>query len=283
MSIAASELILNEDGSIYHLGLHPEQVYPTIITVGDPDRVEIVSKYFDRIDFKKQKREFISHGGRIGNRDITVVSTGIGTDNVDIVINELDALVNIDLDTRTPKSDIRKLDIMRLGTSGTIRAEVEVDSLVLSRGAIGMDGLMHFYKRDKKPEELEMLTWEINWPLPPYYYSGSESLLARYTYHGIEGITVSNTGFYGPQSRRLRLDPASDNLFETLAGQSINGCPVTNLEMETSGIYGLCQLLGHNCLSINVIIANRSLGKFSNAPDKAVINMIETILEEASK
>ncbi len=282
MSIAASELILNEDGSIYHLGLLPEEVYPTIITVGDPDRVEKVSKYFDRINYKKQKREFVSHGGRIGNKEITVISTGIGTDNVDIVINELDALVNIDMSTRTPKTNPIKLDIMRLGTSGTIRTDIEVDSLVLSRGAIGLDGLMHFYKREQSPEELEMLTWDIDWPLPPYYYAGTESLLARYASRGYEGITVSNTGFYGPQSRRLRLDPALNNLFESLAGRTISGCPVTNLEMETSGIYGLCHLLGHNCLSINVIIANRALGQFSKNPGKAVINMIETILEEAS-
>lgn len=280
MSIAASELVINEDGSIYHLGLHPEQLYPTIITVGDPGRVEKVSKYFDHIDYRVNKREFVSHGGRIGDKQLMVISTGIGTDNVDIVLNELDALANIDFSNKSVKPDKLTLDIMRLGTSGTIIPEIEVNSIILSKISIGLDGLMHFYKRTPPKEETEMLQWNIKWPVPPYVNFASDHLLRKYKDIGIEGVTVSNTGFYGPQGRTLRLSPQVPDLFDRLADKTVSGCPITNLEMETSGIYGLCELLGHHCLSVNVILANRPKGQFSKDPYQSVEKMIKAVIEE---
>lgn len=279
MSIAASELVINEDGTIYHLGLHPDQLYPTVITVGDPGRVERLSRRFDRVDYRIQKREFVTHGGKLENKDIMVISTGIGTDNVDIVLNEIDALANIDFTTQMIKENHTSLDIMRVGTSGTILPHIEVDSIILSKGSIGLDGLMHFYQREKLKEEIELLTWDIRWPIPPYFNYGSPILFEKYKNIGIPGITVSNTGFYGPQGRTLRLNPTEKNLFDQLSGKSIGGSPITNLEMETSGLYGLCELLGHHCLSVNVILANRPNGKFSRDPYQSVEKMIDVVFE----
>lgn len=278
MPIASSELILNEDGSIYHLGLKPDEVASTIITVGDPDRVEVVSRHFDRIEVEVNKREFVSHTGYLGNKRITVISTGIGTDNIDIVLNELDALVNVDFTTREPKETLTSLDIIRIGTSGTLRSEVNIDEIILSQGAIGLDGLLHFYERTVDPNETALLVWDIPWPIKPYFYWGSEILLNKFQQLGSRGITLTNTGFYGPQSRRIRLEPKMENFFELISIKNIDGYKITNLEMETAGLYGLSALLGHHCISINAILANRSLGLFSKDPAKTIKSTIESVL-----
>ncbi|MCB0540529.1 MAG: nucleoside phosphorylase, partial [Bacteroidetes bacterium] len=254
--IKPSELILNDDGSIYHLHLLPEQIADTIITVGDPDRVEKVSKYFDKIEHKIQKREFVTHTGYIGNKRLTVISTGIGTDNIDIVINELDALVNIDLHTRQIKKDKKSLNIIRIGTSGTLQGEIDVDSIVLSSFGLGLDGLMNFYVSHNSDEEEEILlkiNKAVELPIKPCIAKGSEFLLNQIkTDSTYTGITISATGFYGPQGRTLRMQPKVANFIDELAQLKFdNNERITNLEMETSAIYGMGKVLGHHCLSVN--------------------------------
>lgn len=279
MPIAPSELILNEDGSIYHLGLLPGQLTSTVITVGDPERVEKVSRYFDAIDARIHRREFVTHVGRIGDHKLMVLSTGIGTDNVDIVLNELDALANIDFSTREISTEKRSLDIIRIGTSGAIDNSIAIDSVILSKGAIGLDGLLHFYERDISDTEDQLLSWDISWPIRPYYSPGSGKLLRRFESLGDQGITITNTGFYGPQSRSLRLKPRIAHFFEQLESRTISGYRMTNLEMETAGLYGLAELLGHHCVSINAILANRRLGLFSKDPGSIVERTIESALD----
>ena len=278
MPIAPSELILTDKGSIYHLDLRPEQIATTIITVGDPDRVELVSRYFDRVDYRVQHREFVTHTGMLGSKRINVLSTGIGTDNIDIVLNELDALVNVDFEKREIKKEKISLDIIRIGTSGTIRSEIEIDQIILSKGAIGLDGLMHFYERETDQCEDELLNWDIPWPIKPYMTWGSKKLLDQFSKLGEQAITISSTGFYGPQNRMIRLKPKVSNFFELLDNQIIDGSRIGNLEMETSGLYGLSEILGHECISINAIIANRALGVFSKDPAKTVKRTIESAL-----
>lgn len=278
MPIAPSELILTDKGSIYHLDLRPEQIATTIITVGDPDRVELVSRYFDRVDYRVQHREFVTHTGMLGSKRISVLSTGIGTDNIDIVLNELDALVNVDFEKREIKKEKISLDIIRIGTSGTIRSEIEIDQIILSKGAIGLDGLMHFYEREPDIWEEELLDWDIPWPIKPYMTWGSKKLLDQFSKLGEQAITISSTGFYGPQNRMIRLKPKVSNFFELLDNQIIDGSRIGNLEMETSGLYGLSEILGHECISINAIIANRALGVFSKDPAKTVKRTIESAL-----
>ena len=279
MPIAPSELILTDKGSIYHLDLRPEQIATTIITVGDPDRVELVSRYFDRVDYRVQHREFVTHTGMLGSKRISVLSTGIGTDNIDIVLNELDALVNVDFETREIKKEKVSLDIIRIGTSGTIRSEIEINQIILSKGAIGLDGLMHFYEREPDIWEEELLDWDIPWPIKPYMTWGSKKLLDQFSKLGEQAITISSTGFYGPQNRMIRLKPKVSNFFELLDNQIIDGSRIANLEMETSGLYGLSEILGHECISINAIIANRALGVFSKDPAKTVKRTIESVLQ----
>ncbi|MBK9025426.1 MAG: nucleoside phosphorylase [Saprospiraceae bacterium] len=279
MPIAPSELILTDKGSIYHLDLRPEQIATTIITVGDPDRVELVSRYFDRVDYRVQHREFVTHTGMLGSKRISVLSTGIGTDNIDIVLNELDALVNVDFEKREIKKEKISLDIIRIGTSGTIRSEIEINQIILSKGAIGLDGLMHFYEREPDIWEEELLDWDIPWPIKPYMTWGSKKLLDQFSKLGEQAITISSTGFYGPQNRMIRLKPKVSNFFELLDNQIIDGSRIANLEMETSGLYGLSEILGHECISINAIIANRALGVFSKDPAKTVKRTIESVLQ----
>ncbi len=279
MPIAPSELILTDKGSIYHLDLRPDQIATTIITVGDPDRVELVSRYFDSVDYRVQHREFVTHTGMLGSKRISVLSTGIGTDNIDIVLNELDALVNVDFDKREIKKEKVSLDIIRIGTSGTIRSEIGIDQIILSKGAIGLDGLMHFYERDHDKWEEELLDWDIPWPIKPYMTWGSNKLLDQFRELGEQAITISSTGFYGPQNRMIRLKPKVNNFFELLDDQTIDGYKISNLEMETSGLYGLSELLGHECISINAIIANRAIGVFSKDPAKTVKKTIESALQ----
>lgn len=286
MKIAESELILNADGSIYHLNLLPEDIANTIITVGDPDRVAYVSRYFDTIEVKKGKREFITHTGYLNKKRISVISTGIGTDNVDIVINELDALVNLDFENRTVKSKITSLDIIRIGTSGSIQPDIPVDEFLISEFAVGFDSLLHFYqsKHIQHADIREAIIKHTNWhsdKSKPYVVKFSESLGEKFI-SGLThlGFTATNVGFYGPQGRKLRIDVEDVLLNDKLSTFNFFGKRVTNMEMETAGIYGLARLLGHKAVSMNCIIANRSAGTFSKNPEEAVKNLIEYTLDK---
>ena len=280
MTLAPSEFILNEDGSIYHLHLQPHQIAQTIITVGDPDRVDTVTQHFDSIECSVQKREFKTTTGVYQGKRITVISTGIGTDNIDIVLNELDALVNIDFKTRMLKPEHTALQIIRLGTSGSIQKDIPVDAVLLSEKALGFDALLHFYQsKTVRDQDLEQaFVTHTNWNQEksiPYAVSANASLLKHFkTEAHYTGITATNVGFYGPQGRQLRLkteDSALNNKLETFEHK---GERITNLEMETSGIYGLSTLLGHQALSINAILANRATGVFSKNPANTVNQMI---------
>jgi len=282
--IAKSELIINEDGSIYHLNLKPGDIATTIITVGDPDRVEEVSKHFDTIDFKANKREFKTHTGTYKGKRITVISSGIGTDNIDIVFNELDALVNIDFKTRTIKKEHTTLTFIRIGTSGAIQKNIPVDSFLISEKAIGFDNLLHFYDTKNLLDHRfsDALKTHCNWsPLnaSPYVVNASKKLLLDFNDTlFIRGCTATNVGFYGPQSRVLRLKIKDENLNERLASFEYQDYKITNLEMETSGIYGLAALLHHHAISLNAILANRATQTFSDSPNQTVAKLITTTL-----
>lgn len=279
-----SELILNPDGSVYHLHLRPEHISNNIILVGDPDRVAKVSKHFDSIEFKNQKREFVSHTGYIGKTRMTVISTGIGTDNIDIVLNELDALVNIDLKTKTEKEVKTSLNFIRIGTSGTLRPEIPCDTVLYSEYGLSLDGLMNFYKLENSSFEKKFLD-AVNVKVPnlqisPRISKCSDKLMNFFEKENIiKGVTASCTGFYGPQDRILRAQPVITNFVDKLAEVTVDGHRITNLEMETGAIYGLSNILGHHCLSINTIIANRITKKFSKEPKKAVENAIINTLD----
>ncbi len=283
-----SELIVNKNGSIYHLQLHPAQVADTVLTVGDPARVAAVSKYFDRIESKTAHREFITHTGWLGDKRLTVVSTGIGTDNIDIVLNELDALVNIDFQTRTPNPEAKQLNIIRIGTSGALWAGAGVDSFVVSAIGIGLDNLLHFY--DYKPEiaENELLqqfyAFFPTTPLPAYAFSANKDLINALENIGNQGITLTSSGFYAPQGRHLRtIGKLNTELLDCLNDFQYKNWRITNFEMETAAIYGLSALLGHRALSCNVILANRILRQFSPDPTAAVDRLIRIVLEKISE
>jgi len=287
--IDSSELIITDEGCVYHLDVHPNEIANTIITVGDPGRVPEVSKLFDEITSKRQHREFVTHSGRIGNKKISVVSSGIGPDNIDIVINELDALVNIDFETRTIKEDFTPLQIFRLGTSGALQEDIPLDTLVLGTMALGLDNLMHYYKHHENEIEQKIKDAFIqhvgleNKPIVPYVVDGCENLWQHFDDQYTKGITVTCPGFYAPQGRQLRLEPAIGNLIDQLPTFKSEGRRITNFEMETSAIYGLSKLLGHQYLSINTIVANRPLGTFTKDGAKSVEHMIETSLEIIEK
>jgi len=287
--IAASELILNPDGSVYHLNLKPENIAQDIIFVGDQDRVEKITQHFDSIEFSTQKREFKTQSGTYKNKKITVISTGIGPDNIDIVLNELDALVNIDLGIRKPKEKLTSLNIIRIGTSGSLQANILVDSVVMSEYAIGLDNMLRSYLIDKvSDQEIENAFIEqTNWDLRkgrPYVIKGSDSLAKKIfdsTMH--KGFTGTASGFYGPQGRILRLDIQDNDLNKKMDAFNFNGIRMTNLEMETAAIYGLAALLGHQALSLNAIIANRANGTFSNNPNKTIEELIKYTLDKIAK
>jgi len=282
--IAESELIINQRGAIYHLNLRPEELADTIITVGDPDRVKEVSKHFDKIECRLQHREFITHTGTIGSKRISVISTGIGPDNIDIVLNELDALVNIDLKTRYIKESLTSLKIIRIGTSGSLQVDIPVDSFVASTHGIGLDNLMHFYRAGHNEEEKQLLqalvthTQLHNHLSYPYIFGGSPALLKNFTKNMFHGITITCPGFYGPQGRVLRLGLALPHLNDSLTRFSFGNHRVTNFEMETAAIYGLGKILGHQCLSLNAIVANRINMTFSANSAVAVENLIKHTL-----
>ncbi|MBN8790177.1 MAG: nucleoside phosphorylase [Terrimonas sp.] len=283
--IAASELILNSRGAIYHLDLLPHELAHTIITVGDPDRVPAVSKYFDTIAYRRQHREFVTHTGRIGNKNISVISTGIGTDNIDIVMNELDALVNIDLTARTVKDDFTALQVIRIGTAGSLQADIPVDSFVASSHGIGIDNLLHFYRHDNNMEEKELLQSFITQTqlhdniAIPYISSANVGLIKHFTQNYFNGITITCPGFYGPQGRILRMGVSHPGFIDRLTEFSFGQYRICNFEMETSGIYGLGKILGHQCLSLSAIVANRVNKTFSKDGATAVDELIRKTLE----
>lgn len=285
-NIKSSELILNPDGSIYHLNLKPENIAHDIIFVGDQYRVEKITQFFDTIEFSTQKREFKTQTGTYKGKRLTVISTGIGPDNIDIVMNELDALVNIDLNTRQPKNNLTSLNIIRIGTSGSLQADIPVDSIVMSEYAIGLDNMLRSYLINSVTDtEIEdAFISHTNWDLQkgrPYVVKGSEKLSklieSGSTYKGFTGTAG---GFYGPQGRVLRLNIQDEELNSKMDNFNHKGIRMTNLEMETAAIYGLGKLLGHETLSMNAIIANRANGTFSTDPYKAVDELIIYVLNK---
>jgi len=287
--IQSSELILNPDGSVYHLNLLPEHIAQDIIFVGDQNRVEKITQFFDSIEFSTQKREFKTQTGLFKGKRITVMSTGIGPDNIDIVMNELDALVNIDLKTRTPKENLTSLNIIRIGTSGSLQADIPVDSFVMGKFGLGLDNMLRSYLIDEISEIAmeDAFIKHTNWDIRkgrPYVISCSEVLEKRLESSLIfKGITGTAGGFYGPQGRVLRLNIQDENLNSKMDSFNYNGTRMTNLEMETGAIYGLGKLLGHNCLSLNAIIANRANGTFSEDPYKAVDELIAYALRKLAE
>jgi len=286
--IEESELILNARGAIYHLNLLPEELAHKIFLVGDPGRVPVVSKYFDRIETKQQHREFISHTGYIGSEKFTVISTGIGTDNIDIVMNELDALVNIDFSTRTIKPGVTQLQIIRLGTSGSLQKDIPVDGFVASTHGLGIDNLLNFYRQEPQGAEQDILQAFITHTqihqkfAHPSIAGASAFLLKHFTDGYFNGITVTCPGFYGPQGRVLRLGLSQPDLIQRLSSFSFGPFRVSNFEMETSAIYGLGSMLGHQCLSLNTIVANRISKTFSPDGLRAVERLIEKTLDIVS-
>ncbi len=287
--IGASELILNPDGSIYHINLKPEHVAENIIFVGDQDRVPKVAKHFDSIEFETQKREFRTITGTLNKKRFMVISTGIGPDNIDIVVNELDALVNIDLKTRTPKKEHTALNIVRIGTSGSLQEDIPVDGFVLAKYGIGFDGLLHAYDcKDILEAEMEdhfiRHTQYSDRKSRPYIVKNSSELEKKLISEEIyTGITATAGGFYGPQGRVLRLAVQDPDLNNKIDNFDYNGIRITNLEMETAAIYGLSKLLGHHAVSMNAIIANRANLSFSKDYKKAVENLIQYTLKKLTE
>jgi uridine phosphorylase len=287
--IADSELILNEDGSVYHLKLLPDHIADDVIVVGDPGRVERITNRFDAVETRIQNREFITHVGRIGQKRITVLATGIGTDNIDIVLNELDAAVNIDLSSKTEKEEKRSLNIIRMGTSGSLQADVPVDSILVSEAAIGFDGVLHFYDNGNifDHDMMDAFAQHMNFPSSmalPYIVHGSAQLIDHIAdQNTIKGVTITANGFYGPQGRQLRLPIAIPDMNDRMAEFEYNNRRITNYEMETSALYGLGKLLGHNTCTACVIIANRPAGTYSKNHMASESKMIDHVLEKLSE
>lgn len=284
--IEESELILNPDGSIYHLNLKPGQVAQTVITVGDPDRVAMVSKHFDNLEYSIQHREFITETGTYKGKRFTVISSGIGTDNIDIIMNEVDALVNIDFESRSIKQDLKSLDIIRIGTSGSIQGNVPVDSFLISEYGLGLDCMLQAYDCEAIFEKdiVEVFIEQCNWNVKrgiPYLVKGSTELLNKLKSDQTNvGCTATMNGFYGPQSRVLRIPVKDNKLNEKMSDFNYNGIRITNLEMETASIYGLSKMLGHRALSMNAILANRVQGTFSKNPSELVEKLILYTLDK---
>jgi len=283
--IAESELIINARGAVYHLDLRPDELAQNIIIVGDPDRVGMISKYFDKIEVKRQHREFVSHTGTIESKRITCTSTGIGPDNIDIVLNEFDALVNIDFETRMIKKELITLNIIRIGTSGSLQADVPVDSWVAGTHGLGLDNLLNYYRFEHNEQEKELLQSFVTQTqlhsqiCNPYISLASPSLLKHFVDGFHQGITVTCPGFYGPQGRVLRLGIRNPELIDRLTEFRFGQHRITNFEMETSAIYGLGRLLGHHCLSLNAIIANRIAKEFTKDAHSLVDGLIRKVLE----
>jgi len=287
--IGPSELILNPDGSIYHINLKPEHIAPHIIFVGDQNRVDKVAKYFDHIEYRTQKREFKTVVGSYKNKRFTVISTGIGPDNIDIVLNEIDALVNIDLNSRTLKKVHTALQIIRMGTSGSLQKDIPVDSIVLGKYGLGFDGLLHYYRGKHIMETAmeEAFIAHCTYPVErsrPYVIRGSEGLERKlFSEEIFAGITATAIGFYGPQGRVLRLPVQDDDMNHKIESFRFNKQRITNFEMETSAIYGLSKLMGHEALSMNAIIANRPNLSYSKDPDAAIEKLIQYTLNKLAE
>ena len=284
--IEKSELIINPDGTIYHLKLKTDQIADTIILVGDPDRVEQISRNFDTIEIKVQNREFITHTGTYKGKRLSVMATGIGTDNIDIVLNELDALASFDLNTRKLKENPKVLDIIRLGTSGAIQEEIPVNSFVIAEYGLGLDGLIHFYDKGSVIIETEMtgaFIRHLNWPddlAKPYIVRGSSLLIDKLGYGMIRGITVTSPGFYGPQGRVLRLALKYPYINKLIESFHYEGYQITNFEMETSALYALGRMLGHNTVTICAVIANRITGEFNENYKIIMDRFVHELLEK---
>ena len=282
--IPETELILHPDGSVYHLRLRPEQLGNLVFTVGDPDRVPAVSQHLDQIDFKLQNREFITHTGWKNGHRVSVISTGMGTDNIEILMTELDALVNIDLHTREVKSQKTSLQIIRIGTSGSLQEDIPTGTLLASELAIGTDTLMAYYPPLSGTQDLaQAIQAELGLTFRPYQAAASTRLLSQLAPEILRGVTLTCPGFYAPQGREVRLKPRFEHMIERLAALRVQGRYLTNFEMETAGYYALGELLGHDVLSLNAILANRPLKKFDAAGDKTVERAIETALATFTK
>ena len=274
-----SELILNERGALYHIDVKPGEIASTIITVGDPERVNRIEKYFDTVHLKRHHREFLTMTGECNGTPLSVISTGIGTDNIDIALSEIDAVFNIDLKAKQPKSSFQPLTFIRLGTSGALHPDVAIGDLIISKYGVGLDNLLQYYS-DEQGLRLSVLEKAVQEriSLPNYAFEGDSDLVKHFTSVGRKGITFSCPGFYGPQGRRLRLQPKNSNFLADLQSISYKKTKATNFEMETSGIYGLSKLMGHRAISISAILANRSRGEFSSDPSKLVDKMLVTAL-----
>ena len=286
--IPESQLVLNSEGAVYHLNLHPDQLADDVLLVGDPGRVELIASFFDKIEVERQNRELVTRTGYFNGKRITVMSTGMGTDNLDIVMNELDALANIDLKTRMPKEGHRSLNLIRIGTCGALQPEIEVeDSYVATRYAIGLDGLLYFYGKNEEVNNVAMrdaFIKQMDYPkdLPlPYVVECSKDLFDRLAQGYYQGVTATAPGFYGPQGRTLRMNLAYPEHNRKIESFNYQGWRVCNFEMESSALYGLGKMMGHNCLTICVAIANRVTEKFASDyhpyVKKLVINTLERL------
>jgi uridine phosphorylase len=277
-----TDLIINPDGSSYHLAIRPDQIPDQLILVGDPDRVPKVSQYFDRIDAQIHKREFVSHFGELGGRRIGVISSGIGADNVEIVLNELDALVNIDFETRETKTIKRSLNLIRIGTSGSIQESIPVDTFLISEAAIGFDNLAQFYgfESEKMLSSDLLADWcqSIHYPLPVYGARASSKLLDQFQMIPLRGYTLTAPGFYAPQGRTVRMNSVLPNFLRDVASSKIDGNSITNVEMETAAYYAFAATLGHEMISLNAILANRITHEFSKDPEGQIQKLIELTL-----
>ncbi|WP_286755802.1 nucleoside phosphorylase [Roseivirga sp. UBA838] len=283
--IPESELILNPKGRIYHLNLEPDMVADTIVVVGDPERVPKVSRYFDKIDLQINNRELVTHTGFLGGKRVSVISSGMGTDNVELLMTELDALVNVDFQTRTVRKELRQLKIVRVGTSGCMQPDIPLDTLLVSRAALGLDSLMSFYERSTSEEQQiteNKIQRVLELPFKPYIAEGSEVLFDLFKSTMYTGVTVTAPGFYAPQGREIRLRPKLPGFLETLAKTDTPWGRFTNFEMETAGYYAMAQLLGHEMISLNALIANRAQGTFSAQAEKTTQKLIELTLDKLS-
>ena len=286
--IPASQLVLNNEGAIYHLNLHPDQLADNIIMVGDPGRVDMIASFFDKVEVKRENRELITRTGYFNGKRITALSTGMGTDNLDIVMNELDALANIDLKTRMPKEVHRSLNLIRIGTCGALQPDIPVgDSYVATRYAIGLDGLLYFYEKHKEVNKsamcdafIEQMNYPANLP-KPYVVEGSKELFDHLAQGYYQGVTATAPGFYGPQGRTLRMHLTYPELNQKIEAFNYQGWRVCNFEMESSALYGLGKMMGHNCLTVCVAIANRVTEQFSTDyhpyMKKLVLNTLERL------
>lgn len=287
--LAEPDLIINNDGSVYHIALRPEDLAESVIVVGDPDRVADISDHFTRVEHKASNREFKSETGYYKGKRITALSTGIGTDNCDIVMHELDALANFDLKSRTPKPERRALQIIRIGTSGSIQPDVPVDSFGLSTHALGLDNLLYFYKDTPAILDKELtaaFARQTAWPSDlskPYCVAGSTRLLEQFRPYAVSGITATAPGFYGPQGRFLRLPLADPLMVSKLQQFRHNGHRIINFEMETSALYGLGALMGHEMMTICALIANRATGDYNGSHKKVVKDLIALVLETITR